>query len=147
MFEEAAFNFRPFNEEDLAFLHDSWGSSYFKGTSARKYLSSSEFHAFHRPIRERFFGKPNTTVIVCAAADDPWHIIAWVAVELIPSGLVLHYLYVKSMYKGLGIARELLKRALPSSPVFYTHLTDRAAKILAKKPGEFGGFVHMPHLV
>ena len=147
MFEEAAFTFRAFNEDDLAFLHDSWGSSYFKGTSAYKALTPDEFHAFHRPIRERFFARPTATVIVCASADDSWHIVGWIAVEQIASGLVLQYLYVKSAFKGNGVASALIQRALPSSPIFFTHLTDKAAKIVSKNPTRFNEFRHIPHLV
>jgi len=139
--------FRAYNGDDLPFLHDSWGSSYYKGSSAHKLLPPSEFHQFHRPIRERFFAKPNTCVIICADAKDPWHIIAWIAIEQIPSGLILQYLYVKSAYKGQGIAKQLIKRALPTQPVFYTHLTDRAARIMSKKHEQFLSFKMVPHLV
>lgn len=110
-------------------------------------MSPEEFHAFHRPLRDRFFAKPNTTVIVCSAANDPWHIVGWIAVEVLPRAFVLQYIYVKSAFKGEGIARDLIKRAIPSSPVFYTHITERAARIMAAKTKDLSGFRHIPHLV
>lgn len=145
--------FRPRTSEDLAFLLDSWGRSYYGGSHAHKSLSPEEFHAFHRPIRERFFSKPNTAVIVAASSTDPWHILGWIAVEQIPSGLVLQYLYVKSALKserkgdGPHLATQLVKRAIPTSPVYFTHLTDRAARIMSKKQDQFTGWIHIPHLV
>lgn len=126
---------------------DSWGRSYYSGTRSHKLLSPDEFHAFHRPIRERFFSKPNTACIIAAESGDPWHILGWIAVEKIPTGMILHYLYVKSDFKGHHIGRDLLDRALPTSPVFFTHLTDRATRIMSKKHEQFQAFRYIPHLV
>lgn len=139
--------FRPHTSEDMNFLHDSWGSSFYKGCKSHKLLSPDEFHSFHRPIRERFFSKSNTCVIVAAPDNNPWQILGWIAVEQIPSGLILQYLYMKSALKGEGLSKELIKRALPSSPVFYTHLTDRASRILASKYDQFQGFHYIPTLI
>lgn len=145
--EAGSLTFRAQTSDDLSFIMDSWASSYFKGSGAHKYLTSDEFHAFHRPIRERFFSKPNTAVIVCTTDDDPWLILGWIAVEQIPSGLICQYIYVKSAFKLQGIAEQLIKRAIPSAPVFYTHLTERAARIMSKKHDNFGAWKHIPHLV
>lgn len=141
--------FRPYKDEDLPFLMDSWGSSYFKGVRSHKKLSSEEFHSFHRPLRERFFSKPNTCVIVACSAADEWFIVGWIAVESIPSGLILHYLYVRATGKKENIAAELIARGLPNRPVFYTHLTEVAAKILAQHQHspKLSQFFHLPHLV
>jgi RimJ/RimL family protein N-acetyltransferase len=144
---DAELIFRPHTQEDIPFLHHSWATSYFKGSGASKWLTPKEFHAFHRPIRERFFSKPTGTVIVCSPPDDHWHIIGWIGVEKIHSALILQYLYVKESFKGRGIAKELVRRALPTSPVLYTHLTDRASKIMSKKFIQLSDFKHVPHLV
>lgn len=139
--------FRPHTPEDLAFLLDSWGSSYYRGTNAYKHISPDEFHAYHRPIRERFLARPQAAIIVCSPDNDEWHILGWIAVEKTASGIILQYLYVKEAFKGQGIAKQLIKRAIPTSPVFFTHLTDRAARIMSKKQDQFGGFIHIPTLV
>lgn len=134
----------------MNFLMDSWGSSYFKGVRAHRRLTSEEFHAFHRPIRERFFAKPNACVIVACSPADEWFILGWIAVERISSGLILHYIYVRATGKKLGIASELVARALPSRPVFYAHLTERAAKVIAKAERtstRLDQFIHIPNLV
>lgn len=145
--EAGSIIFRAHKSEDLNFILDSWGRSVFSGTSAKKYVTPEEFHSFHRPQRMRFFSKPNTTCIVCVPDDDLNQIIGWIAVESIPSGLILHYLYVKDVYKKQGIATMLIKRALPTSPIFYTHLTEQAARILSRHQDRFRGFKYMPHLV
>lgn len=139
--------FRGYSPEDVPFLHSSWAESYLSGVSAHRGISPDVFHSFHRPIRERFFSKPNATCIICSPDDDPWLIMGWIAVEALPTGLILHYLYVKDAFKRQGIATALIKRALPLSPVYYTHLTERAARIMARKQERLAAFKYVPHLV
>lgn len=138
--------FRAHRSEDLNFLMDSWGSSYKAGSRAHKRLTAEEFHAFHRPIRERFFSRSTACVIVACMPDDEWYIMGWIAVEKIASGMVLQYLYTRATAKREGIASDLIARALHSRPVFYTHLTEQAAKIIDRDP-RLDGFIHIPHLV
>lgn len=143
---EAELTFRPLTAEDLPIIMDSWAESFRSGVRSHAAISPEEFHSFHRPNRERFFSKGNVTCIIAANPEDPWHVIGWIAVESIPSGLILHYLYVKGSYRKRGIAMQLLKRGLPTAPVFYTHLTNRAAKIIAKKQDVFREWKFIPHL-
>jgi hypothetical protein len=147
MDSDAELTYRAFTPEDMAFVHDSWARSYYSGTCAHRFLTPDEFHAYHRPIRERFFARPTATVIVCCNASDAWQIVAWIAVEQIPSGLVVQYIYVKDLFKGRGICRQLIKRAIPTHPVIFTHLTDKAAKIMAAKQTDLASWRHIPHLV
>lgn len=145
---EAELTFRSFNADDINFIQSSWGSSYYKGNYGNRSLSPEDFHAYHRPIRERFlYARPNATIIVCSSPEDPGLIIGWIAVERCPSALILQYLYVKSAFKGEGIGALLIKRALPGSPVLYTHMTDQASRIMAKKYDAFKQFRYVPHLV
>lgn len=144
---DGSLTFRPYRPEDVPFLHDSWGTSYFDGSFAKKSLTPDEFHRFHRPIRERFFASPDSAVIVCSPDDDGWLIIGWIAVQRLPSGIIVQYLYVKSAFKKQGIAEQLIKRAVPCPHVFYTHLTDRASRIISKKQEQFRQWRHLPHLV
>ena len=142
--------FRAYRPEDIPFLMDSWGSSYRKSSHTNRQVSVEDFHAFHRPIRERFFSKPNTAVIVACSSDDEWYIMGWIAVESIPSGLILHYIYVRATAKGEGLSSQLAGRALPSRPVFYSHLTDHAMEIMRavqSRGHRLDQFYHCPHLV
>lgn len=143
---EAELSYRAATAEDIPFIQSSWGSSYYAGTQAVKLLTPNEFHFCHRPLRERFIEQTNKQIIVCTPDDDRWLILGWIAVEVIPSASVIHYVYVKSAFKGQGIARELIRRTVKSSPVIFTHLTERAAKIMARKPGTYGQFKFIPHL-
>lgn len=143
------FEFRPYVPGDIPFIQSSWGSSYYDGTGIKHDLSPQEFHEFHRPIREHFLNRPTAAVIVCAWQKDPDTIIGWIAVEKPRKspGLVLHYIYVKQAFKGEKIAQKLVQMALPMRPIFYTHLTEKANKIMRKNAEDFTEFIFVPHLV
>lgn len=145
----AEFEFRPYVLDDIPFIQSSWGSSYYAGGSIRTHLSPEEFHDFHRPIREHFFSRPTATAIVCVWKKDPSLIIGWIAVEQPKKspGMILHYLYVKQAFKHEGVARKLLRMALPTKPVLYTHRTDKAEKLMKKHDDFFKQYIFAPHLI
>lgn len=111
-------------------------------------MSPREFHAQHRPIREDILTRPTTAIIVACGAKDEDLILGWILVERQkPPGLLLHYLYVKEIFKGEGISDELLKIALNEKPIFVTHMTDRARKIIRKKKEYFKDYVYAPETI
>lgn len=110
-------------------------------------MSPDTFHFYHRPIRDRILEKENVAIIVCSATSDPDQIIGWILVETLHATdkLIVHYVYVKQLYKCEKIASELFGRAVKSRPVFFSHLTDKALRILSKKSK--GDFYYAPHLI
>lgn len=146
---DKAYKFRPYIQEDLNFIQNSWASSYYKGASYHDHVSPEEFHAHHRPIREKILNKPDATIIVCASKEHNDLILGWILVELSKTGqsLFLHFLYIKEAFKGQKIASELIKMALPTRPVICTHLTERAVRIMSRNPNKFKDFSYGPHLI
>jgi len=128
------FSIRPYCKEDLNFIQNSWGASYYKGADYIDYLSPKEFNEKHRPIREQILNKPNIALLIACNNQDQDHILGWILVEKPKTkGIIFHYLYVKEAFKGEGISDELLKKALKDKPILVTHMTDRARKIIRKK--------------
>ncbi len=147
---EKAYFFRPYTKDDIPFIQNSWGNSYYKGALYCDFMSPKEFHFHHRPIRERFFEKPTAAVIVCVATNDTNLIIGWAAVEkpLKTNAMILHYVYVKEAFKKEGISTELLSMSLGKVDlVFLTHVTERAAKIMNRRSHKFTNFWFTPHLI
>lgn len=124
--------FRPYVQDDLNFIQSSWGVSYYDGVNGHHQLSPDEFHAYHRPIRDRILSNPNVAIIICHASNDPNHIIGWIVVEKPTRGnyLLCHYVYTKATFAGNGIANELIKMALPIRPVLFTHSTIKSKRII-----------------
>lgn len=151
--EAALYTFRPYDPSDLNFINSSWGNSYYEGLNGHKQLDAEEFHSYHRPIRERTLAKSNVTAIVCAAANDSSTILGWILVEkpVASPYMKLHFLYVKAALKGHGIARELVKMALPTRPIIYTHSTAKARSIIRENwkanKNEFDRWFYCAHLI
>lgn len=140
--------FRPFTDKDRPFIENSWADSYYGACRLKDSLSPDDFHAFHRPLRERFFNRPTATVIVVSPAEDPEHILGWIAVEVLPNCTLVHYVYVKAAYRrDYHLSFQLLERAVPSHQVLFTHCTPKASKIMAAHPERFRQFRFAPHLV
>ena len=145
--DEDGFAFRLSTEEDIPFLHSSWGSSYYAGNHAHKRISPTDFHSFHGQIRNRYLARETKRILMCCPMDDPWLILGWIATEALPTATVLQYLYVKSAFKGQGIAELLIKKSIPPGVIYFTHLTERASKIMCKKYDLFSDYKFLPHLV
>lgn len=151
--QESPYFFRAYVEGDLNHIQYSWADSYYKSGGYKTQMSPIAFNLFHRPMRERFFQRPTTTVIVCASKENEDHILGWIAVEtvLADRSLILHYLHVKPALRGEGIGRELIKRGLPESKVFYTHRTTHALQIIREKVADndttFKDWYYLPHLI
>lgn len=131
---EAVYTLRPYKESDLNLIQNSWGASYYKGSDYTDFISPKEFNKQHRPIREEILKRPNIAIIIACNKLDENQILGWILVEKPESkGLIFHYLYVKEAFKGEGVSRELLKKALPEKPIQVSHMTDKARKIIRKK--------------
>ena len=143
---EKSYFFRPYTSDDVSFIHSSWGKSYFSGACYNLSYSPQELEEFHRPLRDKFFASPTATVIICASKEEPTLIIGWIAVEN-ANIFTLHYVYVKSVFKDEGIALDMIKAVVPEGPVIYTHLTEKAHKILLRRKDQFRNFYPAPYLL
>lgn len=145
---EAAYKIRPYKAEDIPFIQSSWGSSYYKGVHYRYLIGPEEFHQFHRPIRERFFLRRGSTVMVCCASENEDLIMAWLAIERpqFTELLILHYLYVKEAFKGEKLATALLNSLTHKGEIFFTHSTERLEKIMNRNFEKYSKHVYAPHL-
>lgn len=150
--DKELFLFRPYTSDDLNFIHSSWGTSYLEGTQGHKQLKADEFHAYHRPIRDKVLSNPNATAIVCAAKSDPTTILGWILVEKNEDPYMrLHFIYIKGSFQGNGIAKDLIRLALPIRPVLYTHSTQKARRIMKENwqssRNDYERWFFCPHLI
>lgn len=148
--DTSVLSLRPYNQDDIPFIQSSWGSSYYKGANYIKHMSPKDFHFFHRPIREAFFNRPETTAIVCSPSIDPYLIMGWIAVEKLHDhrGIILHYLYVKEAFKQQGIADHLINGVLKDKdPILCTHRTEKADRIMSRNKDKYRRFQDTPNLV
>jgi len=155
MDESKEYYFRAYNADDLSFISSSWGKCYYNTSVYSKLMSPQDFHAYHRPIRSNILSSKDCTIIVISAKNDPLLIVAWMCIEIPPSnqGMILHFIYVKEAFRGMGLAKELLAMLekhfdnKKNKNVMYTHLTHRGSKILKSKQESFSNYYYTPHLI
>ncbi len=92
---------RPPELQDLAYIHDSWRSSY-EGSGYAK-LSPKWFYRLMQAAKVTAMLN-RSTVQVVTLPDDRDLIVAWSCIE----GDVIHYVYVREAFRRKGIAKWLL---------------------------------------
>lgn len=114
--------FRDLAEEDVPFVYNSWLKSFRNGTMCRNVDNSIYFFNHHKIIGQLL---ERSKVIVCCNSLDPKIIYGYLVFEDIDGQFVLHYIYVKNIYRKLGLARKLLEQSKHDFSVLgcYTHQT------------------------
>lgn len=116
----------------MRLILDSWAKS-FRNSDHSGVIPN---HMYFAVVRELVAG-----LIVRGAkivvADVAGRVAGWVCYEHKDSELVLHYVYVKDMYRKQGLGSILAKGGmpglrLPGFCVFYTHKTPAAKYVLPK---------------
>jgi GNAT superfamily N-acetyltransferase len=95
---------RPGTEEDHAFILSSWLKAYFDcGNHYYRPPKKIFFEKHADKVKEHLAGH----VIVATTEEDPSQIIGYA----VHSSGVLHFVYVKSLFRKMGVARELIRKA------------------------------------
>ncbi len=124
--------FRPMVADDAAFIFDSWLKSYRDSEFAMR-VRGPLYRAQQHDLIEKLLRRGHG--VVAADAEEPWHIVGYVAGEAFGALTCIHYLYVKQNFRRKGIARKLYDFAsLGASAVQHSHDTDDGRKV-AKRLG------------
>lgn len=110
---------RPSKPEDLPLVFDS----YLKSWRVSKFAGAIPNHLFfdvQRAALEDLLSRGATLTIAYPSGREDV-ILGWACAELKEEKTVLHYLYVKDPYIGLGLPEILLKCLPGQQPGFVTH--------------------------
>ena len=108
---------RPATESDLRFVRSSWKTDFWKN-HARKSMSHGVYSPGQARRIERLLGRSGT--LVAYFPEVPDEVLGWAVVE----HDVLHYVYVKSSYRRVGIAKGLTIGRVR----WYSHPTNEAGR-------------------
>lgn len=122
MSNDIAIRIRPANEEDIAFIFNSWLKSYRNSLFARD-VPPPVYFAEHHKVLETLV-KTNTVLIACNPEESN-QIYGYMVGGQLEGVFVLHYAYVKHPYRGLGVGKLLLKAFNHDRNIagFHTHST------------------------
>ncbi len=119
---------RQIRPTDISFVFSSWLKSYRTSYFAMKVANEIYFRE-HQKIIEMAIACGEVTVAVNQEDDD--QILGFICYEphRFNSLLTVHYIYVKSPYRKLGVGHELMEDALHMSghdkklPIVTTHIS------------------------
>ena len=119
--------FRPYQSSDLAFVASSWLLSY-RSSQPTKYIGNDDYYATLHPLVEALArgvrGTGTATTLLAVNPEDSDQIYGWVSYGHLGPVPVLHYVYVKELFRRQKIATQLLDQAgfTHGSAFFYTFL-------------------------
>lgn len=127
-------------DDDVDYIYGTWLNCYRVESALTKGIPKDLYFKRHHRVVEDILARPEVSVGVVvlgpdAEADDP--IAAYAVVELNPTTRpVIHFMYTKLDWRGLGFARDLLAHfKVDPNRCVYSHKTFLAQQILRKYPG------------
>lgn len=129
---------RNSNPEDTAFIVSTWEKHFRKhNTGIVFFVRKETYDEWHPKVIKRILQRPTTNVLVAADKEDPSVIYGYLCYEKLSDNLaVIHYCYIKSNFRKMGIAKELLKKSEIDleKQVEFTHDTNEMKWIWSKYP-------------
>jgi hypothetical protein len=124
--------FRDLDESDLAFVYNSWLINFRDSNNLENLIDKKIYFDNQTALIKKILSK--SEVVLASSPEDESQIFGFIVFERFKSLNVLHYVYVKSMYRRLGIGRRLKDYAFEDSeeielPILSTHMT-RMSRIL-----------------
>jgi GNAT superfamily N-acetyltransferase len=124
---------RPMEPMDARFIVGSWLDSYRKGDRASAWAARIPGPVYY-PHQREVIGRclERSTIRVACHVEDEGQILGWAAVERTRSAAILHYVYVKQVFRHLGVAHALLDE-LHVHDGFTSHLTEGGRALAADR--------------
>ncbi len=127
-------NIRYAHDMDVDFITSSWLKSfrdgYFNAT-----VPNRVYFTQHHKILENLL--PTATVLVACNAEKPDQILGWMCYQVDGKVCILHYIYVKDLMRGHGIAQRLFDYVmtnqslnLAQNVVMTTHQTHKSKRFI-----------------
>lgn len=113
---------RPATEDDVNFIFNSWLRCYRQSLNTRG-IENPVYFAQHHKVLEGLCKKAE--IIVACNPTDLSQIYGYICTEIVEDIPVIHFIYVKELYRKLGLGMHLAEAAKfeRGKPVFYTHRT------------------------
>ena len=121
---------RPYQAGDEALVYKSYLRSFLRtgyrihmahGLSGES-ISTDVYYAGQRSVLEEIMR--HARISIACGLEDEWQVLGFLIYDDLPSGLVLHYIYVKRMFRKARLASEMVKHHLAGrGKLVNTHFT------------------------
>lgn len=121
---------RAFKPEDLNFILSTWIKGYFYGSDELSYMTESpmakrEFFIQYEPLIKSILSRPTTKIKVACLSDSFDDIVGYSVEENQGNEKVLHWVFVRSEWRKIGIAKSLLNDKI----THVSHLSNLGKKL------------------
>lgn len=106
--------------DDLNFIFSCWLRNYRHSSQFAKKISNTVYYKWHHKVIERIIGR-GAQVRIAHPIGEPDVILGFSCLEALNNDVILHFIYVKKPFRGLGIAKALVWE---KENVQFTHLTE-----------------------
>ena len=113
---------------DLAFVKATWLRGLYYGDSWFSKIPKAVFMDAYSPALDKLLSSGTVEIVVACQKEDPDVILGYSVLST--DAQILHWIYVKSVWRQKGIAR----RITPKHPSSVSHLTKVGLSLLPKLP-------------
>jgi len=122
---------RPAGANDVKFITNSWLESYRDAPFPRNCPNSIYYHYQHKLLEQLI---PRSYTLVAVNPSETDQILGWICAEHVAETLIVHYVYIKGVFRKQGVASALLNTvvsAIGGEPKSYeyTHKTSYARRV------------------
>lgn len=122
---------RPYNDvTDKSFILATMLRGMYHGSSYYSRVPKDIFMSNYHKIAENLLADTYTTVTIACLSDDPEVILGYAIFKQVDKSIVLDYVFVKSAWRKIGIAKKLVA---PEQVSAITQLTDVGAILMKTK--------------
>lgn len=121
---------RNANPKDINFIFSTWMESFRYGSTPIKTTPKSIYFSRYQTVLDHILGKDEVHTVVACSPEEPDVILGYLVYET-PN--IVHYSFVKEVFRNIGVAKSLLEHLGPSYKTF-THRTDMLEKYMRNKP-------------
>lgn len=119
---------RPYVEADRNFILATWIRGAKHGSDFFKRMDPKAYYRHYNEFLSNLVDSAQTDIKIACLAEDPAVIIGYAVTR--NSGQALDWVYVKSRWRKVGIAKCLIQQSFSE----VSHITDVGNKILKKMP-------------
>lgn len=130
---------RVMKDEDLNFVISSWLKSYRYSTDIQRVRDSEYYDTYQTLVKSMI--KRSDVYVACLREDEDV-LVGYLAIERKDFDII-HYVFVKDLWRKIGVAKYLLRAAEPRSGTKFTHWTSPIESISNK----YEHFIFNPFLI
>jgi hypothetical protein len=130
-------SFRSYLPGDLHFILSTWLRGLYYGNDYFREIEDKVYFKNYENIIKHILAKPSVRIDVACLKEDDSVILGYTVTEKKDDKNILHWVFVKNIWRGIGISKDLLD---PLEIKTTTHITNKSMRTKPKRI-EFNPFI------